>query len=475
MSLEDVRFKNKPFDVNELDEIIVFNGKGDLIEFYREGKYIYLIKPKEKSKRYFRFNLQTGKFERINIYKTVDNKITEVPTKNITFWFRDCKLVTKDIHFGRLVVFAKYNHYFDQYSSPVRFIEQLGSKVITNIEKWEALGVKVYETESFFSDHLVKTGNYWGHYDWRKSIYLGDIPRDFKSFFSGYLSYGPGDFNKNVLNHILKTYPMIDNGVLRMIHRNYNNGENEVEEDIENLCKDPEFHDALSYVCDHYQNRGATWHLLDSHNHSFNMKISLIHLIQQYHLDLESLLRFLKRQRNVENNGLEYLINARHYADYLRCEYELNDGSYSKMNKYPKNFRTVFHNVQVEHDAKKAAIDKKKFEKQGLDHKYLEHEGKKYLIKVPTDPAEIYNEAAELDHCVRIYIPRVVNGETLIAFLRVKDAPQQPFVTLEVKNGILNQAYGQNDSKPDDESLKFLKRWLNKKGLKAGCWRNNLY
>ena len=462
------------FDIDKLSEIVIFNGDGDLIEFYRKGKYIYLEKPSEKSKRYFRFNLQNGEFERINLYKTVDNKITTVPVKNITHWFKDCKLVTKDIHFGRLVVFAKYNRKFDKYSSPVRFIEQLGSSVITNIEKWEALGVRVFETEEFFSDHLV-SDSYWGKYDYRRTIFFGTVPRDYRHFYSGYLSYAPGDFNKNVLEHILKNFEMIDDYTLRRIHNNYNNGENDVEQDIVEVCKDPEFYDALNYVSDSYRSRGVSRNLLDSSDESFSMKIQLIHLIQEYHLDIKALLRFLKRQRNVENNDVNYLIGNRHYADYLRCEKALKDGSYSKMNKYPNNFRTVFHNVDVEYSAKKASIDKKKFAAQGRKYKHLEHTGKKYIVSVPEDPSEIDEEANALDHCVRTYIPRVVNGQTLIAFLRVKDAPQQPFVTLEIKNGILTQAYGKNDSKPDDDSLKFLKMYIKKKGIKPGCWRHNLY
>lgn len=472
--MKEANFQFEPFDVDNLSEVIIFDGPGDLIEFYRKGKYIYLEKPSEKSKRYYRFNLQTAEFERINIYKTVDNKVTTVPVKNITGWFKDCRLVTKDVHFGRLVVFAKYNRRFDKYSSPVRFIEQLGSTIITNIEKWEALGMKVYETEEFFSDHLV-SDSYWGKFDHRKSVYFGQVPRDYRHYYSGYLSYAPGDFNKNVLDHIMRNFDMVDDYTLRRIHNNYNNGESKVEKEIEAVCEDPEFYDALNYVSDSYRSRGVSRNLLDASDDSFSMKIELIHTIQEYHLDIKAVLRFIKRQRNVENNDLNYLIGSRHYRDYLRCEKELKDGSFSKMNKYPSNFRTTFHNVDVEYSAKKASIDRKKFFAQSQKYKHLEHKGKKYCIIVPEDPFQIDEEANALEHCVRTYIPRVVKGETLIAFLRLNAAPQQPYVTLEIKNGVLTQAYGKNDSKPDEDALKFLKMYIGKKGIRPGCWRNNLY
>jgi len=464
----------KPLNINRLEQIIVFNGDGDTINFYREGKYIYLKKVGEENKRYYRFNLQTSKFERINIYKTVDTKITEVPTRNITQWFKDCRLVTHDIHFGRLVIFAKYNRRFDKYSSPVRFVEQLGSPIITNIEKWESLGMRVEEIERFFSDHLVSNNRWQGHTDNRINIYTGTVPRDFRSFFSGSLTYAPSDFNKETLNHILDTYEEIDDYTLRQIHNNYNNGEEKVEKTLENICANPEFADSLDYISEQYGSRGVQKNLLDSDSRSFHMKMSVIHLIQEFNLEPHALLRFFKRQRNVENNGLEYLINANHYRDYLRCELALKDGSLRKMNKYPNNFRTIFHNVQSEYNAKKASIDKGMFKYHQDKKDKLAHVGRKFIIHVPKDPYEIDVEAAELEHCVRTYIPRVVKGETSILFLRLKAYPDQPYVTLEVKRGVLNQAYGKNDSKPDSEALEFLKSWIKKKDIKAGCWTSEL-
>ena len=121
-----------PINIHELNEIIVFNGDGDLIEFYREGKYIYLERPGNERVKY-RFDLQNNRFERLNFYKTAEDKITPVYAENMYSWFKDCKLVTKDLHFGRLVIFAKYNRRFERFSSPLRFIENLGSRVITNI------------------------------------------------------------------------------------------------------------------------------------------------------------------------------------------------------------------------------------------------------------------------------------------------------------------------------------------------------
>ena len=139
----------EPYDYTKLDKIILFKGKEgkDTIELSRDRRYINLIKPTEINKRYYRYDLKDKKFQRINFYKTTDDKITDVKTKNITKWFSDCRIETKDLHFGRLIIFAKFNSEFTRYQSPVRFIEQLGHPIITSIEQWEALGIKVNEVE----------------------------------------------------------------------------------------------------------------------------------------------------------------------------------------------------------------------------------------------------------------------------------------------------------------------------------------
>ena len=91
------------FDYTQLDEIIIFKGadNSDVIEMSRNGKYINLKKDSEIDKKYYRFDLQKKLFERVNFYKTRDTKITPVNVKNITGWFKDCKIVTKDLHLVR--------------------------------------------------------------------------------------------------------------------------------------------------------------------------------------------------------------------------------------------------------------------------------------------------------------------------------------------------------------------------------------
>ena len=464
----------EPYDYTKLTEIVLFKGPKDTIELSREGRYINLIKQTEIDKRYYRYDLKDKKFQRINFYKTIEDKITDVKTRNITGWFKDCKIITKDIHFGRLIIFAKFNSSFNQYSSPVRFIEQLGNKIITSIEQWEALGFKVKEMEEFFGPRLIGTKK-----DIRKTIYEGEERCNNwgRISYYGSIKLAPGDFSKELLNYIKKNYTEVDSKLLNDLHSEYNNGEYHIEEKLKKIGQDPEFYGIFHYETSSYYPRGQKtqkW-AFGTSSESRRVRFNLISAIQEYNLDLISFCKWLKKQKNVDKNDVGYLFGyGNHYEDYLNCEKELCDGRLSKMNKYPDNFRSQFHRVQTEYNAKKAIIDEEKFENEAIKHENLEHTGKKFQIIIPRHTSEIHKEAQELGHCVRTYIPRVVEGKTLILFLRNKKHPDIPLVTLEVKKGALTQAYGKNDRKPKKEHLDFLKTWCKNKSLKVGCWKNDL-
>ena len=462
-----------PINIHELNEIIVFNGDGDLIEFYREGKYIYLERPGNERVKY-RFDLQNNRFERLNFYKTAEDKITPVYAENMYSWFKDCKLVTKDLHFGRLVIFAKYNRRFERFSSPLRFIENLGSRVITNIEKWESLGFVVEEMEHFFGEFQVRRV-YSGPIDNRRAIFEGTVNRDYTSFYRGYMTYGPQDFSKSLLDHLKKEYTKINDHLLKKFKQNYNEGEDIIEEDLLKLVEDPEFMDCFDYEEKSYGEPVREKNIMMEDKQSFQLRMHLISLIKRYKLDLESVARWLKRQRNAEKNDILFLLETNHYRDYLACEYELKQGSRSHMVKYPKNFRTEFHKVQIEYATKKESIDKARFARRHIENSKLKYKGEEFLITIPEDPWLIEEEANILGHCVRTYIQPMTEGRTLILFLRKVDDPDTPYVTLEVKDNILKQAYGSHDSKPEPKVLSFLREWMDITGVVPGCWPKELY
>lgn len=90
----------------------------------------------------------------------------------------------------------------------------------------------------------------------------------------------------------------------------------------------------------------------------------------------------------------------------------------------------------------------------GYNRKYR-YEDKNYIIRAPKDAGEIFMEGLILNHCVgRMgYIEAMNRHETVILFLRHKKNKKNPYYTLEIKNGKIQQAYGYKDKKTDWEQV----------------------
>lgn len=55
-----------------------------------------------------------------------------------------------------------------------------------------------------------------------------------------------------------------------------------------------------------------------------------------------------------------------------------------------------------------------------------------YFVKLPESIEELEIEGAKLHHCVGNYTSRVISGESIIAFMRKKEEPEEPFYTVEI-------------------------------------------
>lgn len=92
------------------------------------------------------------------------------------------------------------------------------------------------------------------------------------------------------------------------------------------------------------------------------------------------------------------------------------------------------------------------------------YEDKDYIVRVPTGARELTREGHELHHCVGSYIERVASGRTVIVFLRKKQDPYKPYITMEINPDTLNivQARGSHNSAPKDEDAAVIERYKEK-------------
>ena len=172
---------------------------------------------------------------------------------------------------------------------------------------------------------------------------------------------------------------------------------------------------------------------------------------------------------------LEYIekqnISHRLYLDYLNaCNYLGLDMSENK-NRIPHDFMH-WHDVRIEEyqtvkafrdaEERKAKAEKdaqerkelyEKFSKVAEKYSKLAKTDGAYVVVLAQSPNELVNEGAILNHCVgRMgYDKKFAKEESLIFFVRQKENPTEPFVTVEysLKSKKVLQCYAKGNSKPD--------------------------
>lgn len=179
--------------------------------------------------------------------------------------------------------------------------------------------------------------------------------------------------------------------------------------------------------------------------------------------DLEKFVSYIRKQET----------NPYSYRDYMKaCQYLGLDMTEEK-NRYPHDFKH-WHDIRIDeyNTAKllKDAEERKEFYAQfaSVASKYLGLEYNKksvYVAIIAQKPSDLIHEGEILHHCVgRMgYDQKFAREETLIFFIRTKEQPDTPLVTVEyspTQKKVL-QCYGDHDSKPTEEILNFVhKKWL---------------
>lgn len=86
----------------------------------------------------------------------------------------------------------------------------------------------------------------------------------------------------------------------------------------------------------------------------------------------------------------------------------------------------------------------------------------KYIIIAPNKLNDLIEEGRYLNHCVGSYQRQVANGSSKIFFVREKENPDLPYVTIELnKNNLLVQAKGFSNCNPKKDVMDYVHQWLN--------------
>ncbi|MBQ8146401.1 MAG: PcfJ domain-containing protein [Clostridia bacterium] len=187
--------------------------------------------------------------------------------------------------------------------------------------------------------------------------------------------------------------------------------------------------------------------------------------------------RDMLKQRGDYEKFINYINNQntsyRTYLDYFNaCNYLGIDMNIDK-NRYPHEFKR-WHDIRInEYASAKAKADAKakkefnaKFKIIAKKYESLQENCKgSFICIIAKSPNELVKEGAFLHHCVGKmgYDKKFVDEVSLIFFIRDKNNPKIPLVTVEYslsKKKIL-QCYGEHDTKPSNEIENYVyNEWL---------------
>lgn len=170
---------------------------------------------------------------------------------------------------------------------------------------------------------------------------------------------------------------------------------------------------------------------------------------------------------------------ARTYIDYLDMRQSRGYDMTNSVYLFPRSLRAAHAGMVEEiNGAKQDERMREVREKYPLikqNYRKLRNrfyfEDDEFLIRPARDAGEIVTEGRTLHHCVGgdSYLLKHNSGENIILFLRFKEEPEVPYITVEIMPDTLHirQWYGAHDKKPDKDRMR---RWLDAyvKRLKSG-------
>lgn len=166
------------------------------------------------------------------------------------------------------------------------------------------------------------------------------------------------------------------------------------------------------------------------------------------------------------------------YLDYLNMRKELGYDMQNTVYLFPKNIERAHMEMVMEHNKEEAGKKiKKAEEKYPLIRKHYRrlrkrfyYKDKEFLIRPARSAEEIVMEGRILHHCVGRdkYLNGHNCGRSIILFLRNKEEPEIPYITVEIEPESLKiiQWYGEEDKKPDRERMQ---KWLDNYITRLKC------
>jgi len=152
------------------------------------------------------------------------------------------------------------------------------------------------------------------------------------------------------------------------------------------------------------------------------------------------------------------------YQDYLRLCEDLNYDLHDDFILFPRHLNTAHDSAAENFDAQKTRIFNERIAA-AYNALVKQYQMTRYgLTMIPPRSAdEIIAEGQKLHHCVGRYVSDVAEHGCIILFLRRANEPDEPFYTVEIRNGKVAQIRGMDNGEPSKEVENYMALWERKK------------
>lgn len=186
--------------------------------------------------------------------------------------------------------------------------------------------------------------------------------------------------------------------------------------------------------------------------------------IYQYkHSNPAKLVEYLLFECYVSQGIDQFRVALSEYVDYYRMCQDLD---YVRFDKYPKYLKTYHDIVSRNYTAIADKVANEKFAAVTAQYKEYETTIGDFAIVVPETPHELVYEGNVLQHCVGSYVKKVVEGKSLIVFLREKKFREDPLVTVEIRGTEVVQVRGQANRLPTNDEKDVIRKFAKRRDLK---------
>lgn len=181
-----------------------------------------------------------------------------------------------------------------------------------------------------------------------------------------------------------------------------------------------------------------------------------------YRFRIIHLLNYMKKQRELASRKGQHDIIK---LNYLRDYYEALVNTYNEIPEsmlFPSDLIKA-HNyaIRLVDEKVDVKIDERiKVMSAELNIYCFSDKDCELFIRPCTSHEELIKEGKILNHCVARYATRYSEGETNIFFIRRIEEPDEPFYTLEYRNGVIIQDHGYDNAMQTSEIFAFEKKWL---------------